>query len=69
MSSPFDASRDSNTGGFSLDAQPDLPDSHAGAVGAAFDEQLPVDARSGETQDPSRFTYPSVRGPGGALAD
>lgn len=72
MSSPYDQVRDGGTGGygFSDPTLGDLASDHEAQAAEGFDTQLPVGSPEGtERQDPSRFTYPSVRGPGGALAD
>jgi hypothetical protein len=69
VGNPFNAGRDSNA-----DPSNDFGDykgrNAAGAAEEGFDAQLPGDPRPGEAvPGAGRFTYPYLRGPGGALAD
>ena len=72
MSGPFNVGRDSNeiAPGDGADYAGGGADSHTGVFEEAFDAQLPGDPHPGaDLPSAGRFTYPYLRGPGGALAD
>jgi hypothetical protein len=72
VSSPYNQARDGNAGGYGFgDPTPgDLASDHEAQTAEGFDGQLPGDPHPGADLPPAgRFTYPYLRGPGGALAD